>query len=111
MPASAGGCGARSAPSSHTSGRSSASSSSPRPGTTTGASWRWWPTCGVAPSRREPADRGERDLEPGRPVAGLVDRLVDGLVELEGLQQQGLVAGVLTGRGGVAVAEGVAVAG
>src|SRR5215207_4072455 len=59
---------------------------------------------------REPVDRGHRDVQPGGPVAGLVEDLVDRLVGLERAQQQRLPSWVRAPRPGVAGQEGLAVA-
>ena len=58
----------------------------------------------------ESGQRRQRDGQPGRPVAGFVDRLVHGLVGLERAQQHGVLARVGAGDLGVAVAERLAVA-
>ena len=50
----------------------------------------------------------ERDLDPGRAVAGLVDHLVQRLVELEGAQQDAVVARVVPAGLGVGGEERVA---
>ena len=59
---------------------------------------------------REPADRRHGDRQPGRPVACLVDDLVDGLVGLERPQQRRRRRAGRGRRRGVAVAERAPVA-
>src|SRR6202000_1554700 len=55
-------------------------------------------------------ERGERDAEPSRSGAGLVDGLVDRLVGREAADRGHVFAWVVAGPIGVAVAERVAVA-
>src|SRR5262245_48403783 len=50
----------------------------------------------------EAADRAERDLDPRRPVPGLVQHLVDGLVQFEGAQRDRLRVEVEPAAGAVA---------
>src|SRR3954463_9516497 len=60
-------------------------------------------------SPHQPLDRAERYREPGRSVAGLIDDLIDGLVELHRPQQRRVLPWITTARTGIAVTEGVSV--
>ena len=53
----------------------------------------------------ESGDRAQRDRHPGRPVARLVDGLVDRLVELERRQERAFDVELRAGRAGVALDE------
>src|SRR5262245_37853357 len=58
----------------------------------------------------QPGDGFQRDAQPARAVPGLVSGLVDRLVQLVRAQQRPVLARVVPGGRGVAVAERVAVA-
>src|SRR5450631_1491783 len=71
-----------------------------------GAHW-WWSRLQITPSSSGQSRYGSgRDAEPGRAVPGLIDHFVQSLVQLERVEQHGILTGVAAGAAGITLQEG-----
>src|SRR5665811_864765 len=67
----------------------------------------WWSRLQITPSFSEQSRYcGDRDREPGRAVPGFIDHFVQGFVQLQCVEQHGILTGVAAGAAGVTVQEG-----